>query len=90
MQALHWPLGTKIGLAFGGSIAAYVIGLIGFDPNAATQPENIVNIFFHMTITSEAVIYGIMLVLFLYLTKIEKKLPMMRAEIAARKEKQVQ
>jgi len=26
----------------------------------------------------------------LYLTKIEKKLPMMRAEIAARKEKQVQ
>lgn len=85
-----YGIGTKIGLAFGGSIAAYVIGLIGFDPNAATQPENIVNIFFHMTITSEAVIYGIMLVLFLYLTKIEKKLPMMRAEIAARKEKQVQ
>ena len=85
-----YGIGTKIGLAFGGSIAAYVIGLIGFDPNAATQPANIVNIFFHMTITSEAVIYGIALLLFLYLMRVEKRLPMMRAEIAARKEKQVQ
>ena len=43
-----------------------------------------------MTITSEAVIYGIALLLFLYLMRVEKRLPMMRAEIAARKEKQVQ
>lgn len=82
-----YGIGTKIGLAFGGSIAAYVIGLIGFDPTAATQPANIVNTIFHMTITPEMIIYGIALLLFVYLFKIEKKLPQMRAEIDARNEK---
>ncbi len=71
-----YGIGTKIGLAFGGSIAAYVIGLIGFDPTAATQPANIVNTIFHMTITPEMIIYGIALLLFVYLFKIEKKLPL--------------
>lgn len=40
-----YGIGSKIGMAFGGSIAAFVIGAIGFDPNAATQPANVLNAF---------------------------------------------
>lgn len=78
-------IGTKIGLAFGSSVAAYVVGFIQFDPNAATQPASVLNVFFNLTITGQVVVYAVMILLFAYLLRIEKKLPQMRAEIEERR-----
>lgn len=80
-----YGIGTKIGLAFGGSISAFVIGMIGFDPNAAVQPDHVLNAFFHLLISGQLFVYVCIFLLFMYLTKIEKKLPEMKAEIAERK-----
>lgn len=80
-----YGIGNKIGLAFGTSVAGFVIGALHFDPNAATQPANVLNAFFHLTFTGQLVVYGVMLLLMFYLSRIEKKLPEMKAEVAARK-----
>ena len=42
-----YGIGNKIGLAFGTSVAGFVIGALNFDPNAATQPTSVLNAFFH-------------------------------------------
>ena len=81
-----YGIGTKIGMAFGGSVAAFVIGAIGFDPNAAEQPAHVMNAFFHLYITGQLCVFVLLFVLFLYLRKLEKRLPEIRKEIAARKE----
>lgn len=80
-----YGIGTKIGLAFGSSIAGFVIGILKFDPNAATQPENVLNAFFHLVITGQLAVYGAMFLLLFYLFRIEKRLPQMKAEVEARK-----
>ncbi len=80
-----YGIGTKIGLAFGGSIAAFVIGLIGFNPNAAVQPASVLNAFFHLIVTGQLAVYVFLFLGFMYLRKLEKKLPEIRTEIAARK-----
>lgn len=80
-----YGIGTKIGLAFGGSVAAFVIGAIGFDPKAAVQPDNVLNAFFHLIVSGQLFVFVVFTFLFLYLAKLEKKLPEIREEIAARK-----
>lgn len=83
-----YGIGTKIGLAFGTTVAGFVTDAVGFDPNAATQPDHVLNTFFHLQFTTQLVVYFIMGLLLLYIYKIEKKLPQMKAEIEARKTKQ--
>ena len=78
-----YGIGTKIGLAFGSTIAGLIIGALSFNPNAAAQPQNILNAFFNLNITVSMVMYAAMMLIFVYLRKIEKKLPQMRAEIEA-------
>ena len=78
-------IGTKIGLAFGTSIAGFVVGAVNFDPNAATQPDNVLNAFFHLSVTSQLVVYASIVMLMVYLSRIERKLPQMREEIAWRR-----
>lgn len=80
-----YGIGNKIGLAFGTSVAGFVIGALNFDPNAATQPTSVLNAFFHLTFTAQIVVYGVMFLMMFYLSRIEKKLPEMKAEVAARK-----
>ena len=80
-----YGMGTKIGLAFGTSIAGVVIGMLQFDPNAAVQPQNVLNGFFNINIVLPMVMYVGMAIIFVYLSRIEKKLPQMRAEVEARK-----
>lgn len=80
-----YGIGTKIGLAFGTSVAGFVIGALHFDPNAATQPDNVLSAFFHLTVTAQLAVYGVILLLMFYLSRIEKKLPEMKAEVAARR-----
>ncbi len=80
-----YGIGTKIGLAFGTSIAGIVIGAVKFDPNAAVQPQNVLDAFFHLSITIQMLVYVAVFLLMLYVYRIEKKLPEMRAEVEARK-----
>ena len=78
-------IGQKIGMAFGSSVAALIMGLLNFDPNAATQPQNILNAFFHLTITTQLVVYTFILIAFIVIYRIEKQIPEMQAAIAERK-----
>ena len=43
------------------------------------------NAFFHLSVTSQLLVYIAIFLLMFYLNKIEKKLPEMREEVAARK-----
>lgn len=78
-----YGMGTKIGLAFGTSVAGFIVGALNFDPSAAVQPERVLNSFFFIMITLLLIEYVLLGCLFAYLRKIEKKLPQMRAEIEA-------
>lgn len=78
-------IGQKFGLAFGSSVAALVVGLISFDPNAAEQPKAVLDTFFHLTVTSQIVVYAVILVIFAVLAKMEKQLPAMQKAIDERK-----
>ncbi len=79
-------IGTKIGLAFGSSIAGLVVGLVSFNPDLAEQPQHVLNAFFHMNVTFPIIVYAVMVLVFAYIMTIEKKLPAMREEVAARKQ----
>lgn len=78
-------MGQKLGLAFGSSVAGIVIGAINYIPDAATQTEDILNAFFHMNVTIFMALYVVMLGMFIFMKRVEDKLPEMRAEIEARK-----
>lgn len=79
-------IGQKVGLAFGTSIAGFIIGALSFDPNAAVQPQNVLNSFFDINVVLPMVMYIGMALIFVYLIRIEKRLPQMRADIEARKQ----
>lgn len=80
-----YGMGTKIGLAFGASIAGMILGALNFNPDVLEQPAHILNAFFNINIALPMVMYAVMALIFAYIWKIEKKLPQMRAEVAARK-----
>lgn len=83
-----YGMGTKIGLAFGSSIAGFVLGALKFDPNSGAVPsQDILNAFFHITVTAQLAVFVVMFLLMFYLNKIEKKLPQMRKEVEERKAK---
>lgn len=84
-----YGIGTKIGLAFGTTVAGFVLDAVQFDPDAAVQSESVLSAFFHLSFTAQLVVYVGMGLLLLYVYKIEKRLPQMRAEVEARKEKVV-
>lgn len=81
-----YGIGTKIGLAFGTTVAGFVLDAVGFDADAAVQSQSVLSAFFHLSFTAQLFVYVGMGLLLLYVYKIEKKLPQMRAEIEARKE----
>lgn len=82
-----YGIGTKIGLAFGTSVAGFVIGAVHFDAKAAVQPQNVLDAFFHLTITGQLVVYIVILVLMVFVYRIEKRLPEMRKEVEERNAK---
>lgn len=76
-----YGMGTKIGLAFGTTIAGLIVGALNFDPSVAVQPDRVLNSFFFIMVTLLLIEYACLAGLFVFLRKIEKKLPQMRAEI---------
>lgn len=81
-------IGTKIGLAFGATVTGFILDAVGFDPTAEAQPEHVLNVFFHLLFTVQLAVYVLMALLLIYVMKVEKRLPQMKAEIEARKTKQ--
>lgn len=81
-----YGIGNKIGLAFGSTIAAFVLDIIHFDAEAVVQPQNVLNAFFHLTVTGQIVVNLVMVVVFIALFRSERKLTEIREAIAARKE----
>lgn len=79
-----YGMGTKIGLAFGSSIAGLILGALHFDAEAVIQPQNVLNGFFHISVTLPMVMYLGMALTFAFLMRIERRLPEMRAEVEAR------
>lgn len=78
-----YGIGSKIGLAFGSSVAGLIIGALNFDASLTVQPQSILNAFFNINIVLPMGMYIAMAAIFVYLRSVEKKLPQMRAEIEA-------
>lgn len=74
----------KGGQALGGVIAAYLLQLVSYEANAATQNQTVLNLFFAENITIPAVIFACIFFVFLYIARFEKKIPIMQQEIAER------
>ena len=81
-----YGIGTKVGLAFGATIAGLVTDALHFDPSAAVQSEGVLSSFFNINVGLPMLMYLCMGLVFVYLKKIEKRLPQMRAEVEARKQ----
>lgn len=74
----------KFGQAIGGVIAAALLARVPYIAGAAAQEESVLKLFFAENITVPAVIFVAIGVLFLYIAKIEKKIPQMQKEIEER------
>ncbi len=78
-----YGIGTKIGLAFGSSVAAYIIGLTGFDASLPEQTAGALNTLFHLNVTAPMLMYVGMGIVFFIILKIERKIPEMKAQMEA-------
>ncbi len=78
-----YGIGTKIGLAFGTTVAGYIIGLTTFDPEAAEQTAGALSALFNLNVTAPMLMYVFMGVIFVIVRKLEKRIPQMKAEIEA-------
>ena len=79
----------KFGQAIGGVIAAALLGLVPYMPNAAKQAESVLNLFFAENITIPAIAFILIGILFLYIAKYEKRIPEMLKEIEEREAAQL-
>lgn len=80
-----YGIGTKIGLAFGTTLAGFILDAVGFNANAPVQSQRVLNLFFNLSFTVQLFVYIGMGLLLLFVYRIERKLPEMKAEVAARK-----
>ena len=77
-------IGQKLGAAIGGTLAPALLAAVSYDPDLAIQPQNVLNLFTAEMIWIPAAVYTVVAGILLYITKLEKKIPQMKAEIAAR------
>ena len=82
-----YSVSYKTGQALGNPIAGYLMLLVPYVPQAAMQQESVLNLFFYESTLIPAVGFAIAFIFAMMLRKYERKLPEMRAEIEARKEK---
>ena len=71
---------TKLGIVS----APALLAAVSYDPDLAIQPQNVLNLFTAEMIWIPAAVYTVVAGILLYITKLEKKIPQMKAEIAAR------
>ncbi len=77
-------VGQKIGAAIGGTIAPALLTLVAYNPDLTEQPKEVLSLFTAEMIWIPMALYIIVAAIFLYIMKLEKQLPQMRAEIEAR------
>lgn len=75
----------KAGLAGGGILASSLLTAFHYQASASEQSQAIQNLFFAEIVTIPLVIFIILVFAFYRLSKLEKQLPEMQAEIDARK-----
>lgn len=78
-------VGQKVGAAIGGTLAPALLAMVAYNPDLAEQPQEVLNLFTAEMIWIPMVLYIGVAAIFMYIMKLEKKLPQMRAEIEARK-----
>ena len=78
-----YGIGTKIGMAFGSSVAGYIIGFAGFDASATEQTATSLNTLFHLNVTAPMLMYVGMGIIFFMIMLLERRIPQMKADIEA-------
>lgn len=79
--------GTKIGQGLGTASIAFMLDAMGYDETLAVQTESCVNGIHWLATLLPLIMYGVLIVLMLVIYRYEKKMPAIRAELAARREK---
>lgn len=79
-----YTFAAKAGLAFGGTIAGYVLTAINYVPNATTQAANVLDWLFRLTVTVPMISFIVIAIVFTFVIKIESKLPKIREELKER------
>ena len=69
----------------GGIGAAALLDFFGYVPDAETQTETVMNVFFIENVTLPMIIFAISIALMLVIGRYEKRLPAMQKDLAARK-----
>ena len=77
--------GQKLGQAVGGIGAAALLDFFGYVPDAETQTETVLYVFFIENVTLPMIIFAISIALMLVIGRYEKRLPAMQKDLAARK-----
>ena len=79
--------GTKIGQGLGTASIAFMLDAMGYDETLAVQTESCVSGIHWLATLLPLIMYGVLIVLMLVIYRYEKKMPAIRAELAARREK---
>ena len=82
-----YTFAQKFGLAAGGVVASWLLGIFNYQEGAATQSQAVLDVFFHEIVTLPLILFIVLTFMFLYLSKFEKKLPEMKKELEERKAK---
>jgi len=85
-----YTFAQKLGLALGGIIASSLLTAYHYVPNAKAQTHAVQSLFFNEIVTMPAVTFIVLFFLFMYLAKLEKGIPKMEAELAAREAAEMQ
>lgn len=75
---------SKVGFAIGPSIGAMLLDVVNYVPQAAEQSETVKNLFLIENTLVPALGYGLVAVCALFMLRLEKKLPQIKAELEAR------
>lgn len=79
--------GTKIGQGLGTASIAFMLDAMGYDETLAVQTESCISGIHWLATLLPLIMYGVLIVLMLVIYRYEKKMPAIRAELAARREK---
>lgn len=70
-------IGSKIGMGFGSGICAWILASVGYDPTLAVQPDSVVAAI-KFDYTYMGAIFGVIILILVLLTNVEKYAPQFR------------
>lgn len=75
-----YTFAQKFGQAMGGVVAAWLLAMVPYIPNAETQAQSVLNLFFAENIIVPLVICLGVIFVFIYIARLEKQLQKMKSE----------